>query len=298
MHRHNPFQKPLLVLPFDHRNSFARDLLKYSGTLSDKQKQAVRSLKKVVFDAFSLAIKGEAHPEWFGVFIDEEYGAELLVKAKRLGVTVSLATEKSGQPEYEFEYGADFLKHIQKFEPEFAKVLVRYNPAQKQINQRQLARIKRLSQACKKHGYSLLFELLVPATEADLKKAGSKANYDKQLRPQLTARAIKEIKSKVHVDLWKLEGMSCEGWKKVLAAIGPGPRVIVLGRGEGRAQVRKWLTDAARFDQLVGFAVGRTIFAKPLEDYLSKKFTRTQAVLRIAEDFKTYVRLWKKVKGL
>lgn len=284
--RPNPFHKPLLILPFDHRSSFARDILGYSGELTAKQKQEVKALKSMVFDAFTQAIKHEKHPQWFGVLIDEEYGAPLLRKAKRMGVSVSVTTEQSGQKEYHFEYGNAFLQHLDRFEPAYAKALVRYHPADKALNKRQLARLKKLSTACHKHGYGLLFELLVPGEKADMQKA------------RLVAQSIREIKKQVNVDVWKLEGLSREGWKIVLKAIGHGPRVIVLGRGLGKAGVRKWLVDAAHFEQVIGFAVGRTIFAKPLEAYVSKRATRAEAVERIATGFANFVKLWKKLKQL
>ncbi len=252
----------------------------------------------MVYAGFEKAIKDEAHPEWFGVLIDEMYGAELLKRAKHRGVTVSVTTEQSGQKEYHFEYGHSFLSHLDTFKPAYAKALVRYNPVDTELNKRQLTRIAQLSKACKKRGYGLLLELLVPPTEQDIARAGSKAAFDQTLRHMLTAQAIKEIKRRVRVDVWKLEGMSTAGWKTVLAALGPDARVIVLGRGEGAARVREWLTDAARFDQIIGFAVGRTIFAAPLGGYLKKRLTKDQAISRIASSFKKYVNLWKRAKGL
>ena len=39
-----------------------------------------------------------------------------------------MPVEKSGQNEFDFDYGEDFGAHIEKFDPDFSKVLVRYNP--------------------------------------------------------------------------------------------------------------------------------------------------------------------------
>jgi hypothetical protein len=39
-----------------------------------------------------------------------------------------MPVEKSGQDEFDFEYGEDFGSHIEDFDPTFSKVLVRYNP--------------------------------------------------------------------------------------------------------------------------------------------------------------------------
>ena len=53
------------------------------------------------------------------------------------GYTTACPAEKSGQDEFDFEYGEDFAKHIEAFNPTFCKVLVRYNPeGDEALNQR------------------------------------------------------------------------------------------------------------------------------------------------------------------
>ena len=49
-------------------------------------------------------------------------------EAAEAGFHFAMAAEKSGQDEFDFEYGEDFAKHIEAFAPTFSKVLVRYNP--------------------------------------------------------------------------------------------------------------------------------------------------------------------------
>ena len=60
--------------------------------------------------------------------MDEQFGAAILRDATARGYTTALTVEKSGQDEFDFEYGDDFAAHIEAFRPTFAKVLVRYNP--------------------------------------------------------------------------------------------------------------------------------------------------------------------------
>ena len=72
--------------------------------------------------------------------------------------------EKSGQEEFDFEYGEEFARHIEAFSPTFCKVLVRYNPeGDRALNQRQTARLKRLSDYLHGSGRLFMFELLVHA---------------------------------------------------------------------------------------------------------------------------------------
>ena len=81
-----------------------------------------------------------------GILVDEQFGAAILADAAKHGYSTSCPAEKSGQDEFDFEYGDDFGKHIEAFNLTFCKVLVRYNPeGEKALNQRQTDRLKRLS---------------------------------------------------------------------------------------------------------------------------------------------------------
>ncbi|MFA5935274.1 MAG: DUF2090 domain-containing protein [Patescibacteria group bacterium] len=290
-------QPQLLILPFDHRSSFSRDLLGYEGKLTPKQKNDVKALKRIVFDAFESVVNKDRSRGEFGILLDEEFGSELLRKAKKMGVQLCLTTEKSGQKEFQFEYGASFAKHINAFSPQYVKALVRYHPANVEANKHQLTRLKKLSDFCHRNGYQLLFELLVPPTEQDLAKVKTQAAYDKKLRAKYTEQAIQEIQKKVDVDLWKVEGFTKGEWKRILKITNPASRMIVLGRGGDRKQVETWLKDAAGFEQIIGFAVGRTIFYEPLKGFIAKKLSRTQAVEGIAKRFSSFVRLWRSKKS-
>lgn len=286
----------LLILPFDHRSSFSKDLLGYEGKLSKKQHAEVTSLKRIVFDAFTRVVMPEKNHGEFGILLDEEYGAAMLREAKKLGVRTCLTTEKSGQQEYQFEYGDEFEKHLDKFAPTFAKALVRYNPANESINKKQLVRLKKLADVCHAKGYQLLFELLVPATGADLKLTKTKEKYDAKRRFELTVKAIEEIQRKVDVDIWKLEGFTKPQWGKIVKTVKPTSRVIVLGRGADKKQVEQWLKDGASYEHITGFAVGRTIFEHPLKQFIAQKMTREKTVEVIAKNFKSFVTLWRKAK--
>ena len=87
--------------------------------------------------------------------------------AKERGLLLAMPVEKSGQDEFDFQYGDDFGAHIEEFDPDFSKVLVRYNPdGDAEMNARQTERLKRLSDWLHEHDRKFLFELLVPAEDA------------------------------------------------------------------------------------------------------------------------------------
>jgi myo-inositol catabolism protein IolC len=289
-------QQQFLILPFDHRSSFSRDLLGYEGHLNAKQKKKVKELKEIVFAGFEQVVLKDKHRGDFGVLIDEEYGAALLRRAKKMGVRTCVTVEKSGQTEFQFEYGASFGKHLNAFTPQYAKALVRYNPANVAENKRQLIRLATLSKFCHANGYGLLFELLVPPTKKDLERMKTQATYDKKLRPKLTAQAIREIQKRVDVDLWKLEGFTTPQWRLMLKTIKEPAKAIVLGRGADRKQVETWLRDAAKFDRIIGFAVGRTVFEQPLKQFIAKRISKTKTADNIARNFASFVKLWRSKK--
>ena len=148
-----------------------------------------------------------------------------------------------------------------------------------------------------------MFELLVPATPAQLGRMhGDKQAYDRDLRPGLMERAIRQLQDAgVEPDVWKIEGLDtradCEG---VVAAARRGGRdrvgCIILGRGEDDAKVRDWLTTAAGVPGFIGFAVGRTTFWDPLIDWRAKKTTRAAAVAEIARRYREWVEIFERTR--
>lgn len=288
--------EPLLILPFDHRSSFSKKLFGFEGELNRKQKQQISDYKTIVYQGFLQVAKDAPHPKHFGILVDQEYGTPVLKDAKKRGHTVTMPVEKSGQKAFTFNYGNTFGKWIEKIKPDYVKILVRYHPSNKEINLIQLKRLSRLNTYCKKNGHKMMFELLVPATDADMKRAKTARAYDTKIRPQRTIQAIREIKKAIQPDLWKMEGFSKADWKKVLKVLGKDSEVIVLGRGQNEIKVQKWLQAAANFNQIVGFAIGRTIFFKPLQDHLAKKITKKQAIQQIADNYNKFIKIWRKYK--
>jgi 5-dehydro-2-deoxygluconokinase len=297
------FDKPLYVLPFDHRGSFQKKMFGWDGALSLQQTAEIAAAKKVIYDAFEAAVHAGVPKDKAGILVDEQFGAAILRDAAAEGYTTCCPAEKSGQDEFDFEYGEDFGKHIEAFQPTFCKVLVRYNPEGDQsLNRRQSARLKRLSEflhSSKSHS-RFMFELLVPAEKAQLAQLnGDKKAYDLELRPRLMAEAIEQLQdAEVEPDVWKIEGLERhEDCERIVAAARRQRRsrvgCIILGRGEDDTKVREWLTTAAAVPGFIGFAVGRTSFWGPLVDWRAKKITRNDAVAEIARRYREFVEIFE-----
>jgi myo-inositol catabolism protein IolC len=292
------YDKPLYVQPFDHRGSFQTKMFGWKGALTEEQTAQIAAAKQVIYDGFKAALAAGVPEEKAGILVDEQFGAAILRDAAAKGYTTACPAEKSGQDEFDFQYGEDFGKHIETFNPTFCKVLVRYNPeGDEALNRKQSARLKRLSDYLHSESHRLfMFELLVPAEEAQLERVnGDKKAYDLEIRPGLMAQAIEQLQDAgVEADVWKIEGLDrredCEQIVKVAHRKGRDKvGCIILGRGEDDKKVYEWLTTAAKVPGFIGFAVGRTVFWEPLVEWRDKKITREAAVAEIARRYRGFV---------
>jgi myo-inositol catabolism protein IolC len=299
------FDKPLYVLPFDHRATFYTKMFGWKGTPTPEQTAQVAAAKQVIYDAFQAAVAAGVPKEKAGILVDEQFGSAILRDALKNGYLTACPAEKSGMDEFDFEYGEDFAKHIEAFGPSFCKVLVRYNPEGNQgLNQRQAARLKVLGDYLHDKSRSLyMFELLVPAEKAQMDRLkGDKKAYDLEVRPGLMVQAIHQLQDAgVEPDVWKIEGLDrSEDCETIVAAARRGGRdevgCIVLGRGEDDKKVREWLATAAPVEGFIGFAVGRTVFWDPLVDWRDKKITREAAVNEISRRYGEFMSVFEEAR--
>jgi 5-dehydro-2-deoxygluconokinase len=206
---------------------------------------------------------------------------------------------------FDFEYGEQFAEHIEKFDPDFTKVLVRYNPdGNAEGNREQLSKLRRLSDWLHARERKFLFELLVPAEESQLQTVGDSADrYDAELRPELMRRAIAEIQDAgIEVDVWKIEGVEERSDCEMLVAQArsggrDGVVCVVLGRGADDAKVDHWLEQAAPVDGFVGFAIGRSIWWNPLKQYVDGKIERSVGAQQIADNYLRFVNVYERAEG-
>lgn len=296
------YDKPLYILPFDHRGSFQTKLFGWTGTLTAEQTAEIAASKQVIYDAFHVALNSGVPEHKAGILVNEQFGSAILENAKSHGFTTACPAEKSGQEEFDFEYGEDFAKHIEFIQPTFCKVLVRYNPdADRALNRRQEERLKRLSDYLHEVSNSMfMFELLAPPEKKQLERMeGDRKSYDFGLRPELMAETIERLQlAGVEPDIWKIEGLDrrkdCEKLVKV-ARRGGRDKVgcIIPGRGEDDKKVGEWLATASGVPGFIGFAVGRTSFWNPLVDWRANKITRDDAVNDIARRYREFVQTFE-----
>lgn len=294
------YSKNLFILAFDHRGSFQKKMFGIHGDPNPEETQKIASFKKIIFEGFKLALEQGVPRESAGILVDEQFGTSLLEEAKKLDLVRACPAEKSGQDEFDFEYGNQFASHIERFQPTFVKVLVRYNPQDESpANKRQIERLKKLSDYCKTTPYKFLFELLVPPLPNQLARVSNdQKRFEKELRPQLMTKSIQDFQQAgVEPDIWKVEGLeSVEAAHQVAQQARSGGRtdvgIVILGRGEDDRKVREWLKIASRVPGFLGFAVGRTIFWDPLKAVLEGRLNQQQATEQVAENYKGFYNCW------
>ena len=291
----------LYILAFDHRGSFQKKMFGIEGEPDEQQTATISDAKHVIFEGMEQAVERGVDAAATGVLVDEQFGGDIPAQAKAEGLKLAMPVEKSGQEEFDFQYDADFGKHIEQFDPHFSKVLVRYNPdGDAGMAERQLSRLKELADWLHDNDRLFLFELLVPAEDAQLEQVGGDTDrYDAELRPELMRRAIEDIQNAgIEVDVWKIEGVDRREDAEMLAEqtrSGEGRenvKSVLLGRGASDDKVDHWLRQAAGVEGFIGFAIGRSIWWDALKGFLDGDLDRSAAAEKIADNYLRFVQVY------
>lgn len=293
----------LYILAFDHRGSFQKKMFGIQGEPTPEETATIADAKHLIYEGMVEAVKRGAEASATGVLVDEQFGGDIPSDAKSSGLKLAMPVEKSGQNEFDFQYGADFGAHIEKDDPDFSKVLVRYNPddPDTEMNERQLGRLKELADWLHANDRKFLFELLVPATDEQLASVGGDTDrYDAELRPELMRRSVENILDfGIEVDIWKIEGVDERSDAETIAQqtrSGPGREnvtCVLLGRGASTEKVEHWLEQASGVDGFIGFAIGRSIWWDALKGFLDKSIEREAAASQIAENYLHFVKVYE-----
>ena len=296
---------PLFILAMDHRASFGKTLFHVTGDdPGPDQVAAMRSAKWMIFEGLRAALPAVTSGR-AGVLVDERYGQDVIDAARRGAQPVVLAipVEASGHDWITLEWGDRWLGHVEAIRPDYAKVLVRDNPDfDPAEREQQFGRLAQISSGLHGIGVPLLYELLVPATSAQLDRAGHDPGaYDRDIRPGLVAHVIADNQAHgVEPTLWKVEGLETVGAAQQVAsqakAGGRRADLIVLGRDAPTERLDHWLEVASQVSAFVGFAIGRSIWEDAVRDYEASdrgEAAASAASSQVAERYLAFVAHWK-----
>ncbi len=290
----------LYILPFDHRSMFLKNIFGWHYPITKSQQRLVESYKAIIFQAFVMAreeyMKHTSGDELL-FFIDEEFGGAIIREARKRHIPFSLALEKSGGVGFELAYGAAYQEHLKQLKPPFAKALVHYRHGMGKMTRESILQLKNAVDYCRKNQIATVIEIvLLPSKE--MKSQDSLRAFDRFTRPRLTVQIIRGItKAGITPTVWKLEPQPNQlAWKKVIRAVNQIP-IVVLGAGKSLGETEEGFSLTARFPELIGFAVGRTVFQDTLIRYRNKLVTRSQAVGTISETFLHLISVWEREKA-
>jgi myo-inositol catabolism protein IolC len=297
---------PLFILAMDHRASFGKTLFEVKNDDPDPAEvTAMESAKLLIFEGLQVALPSVTYGR-IGVLVDERYGRRVIAAVQHSGQPLVLAVpvEASGHDWFTLEWGDQWLDHVKTVRPDYAKVLVRDNPAFDAADREaQFSRLAQVSAGLREAGVPLLYELLVPATDAQLSQAGhDPAAYDRDIRPGLVAAVIADNQAHgVEPTLWKVEGLeTLEAARQVAEQAKAGGRtadLIVLGRDAPAERLDHWLEVASQVDSFVGFAIGRSIWEDAVREYEASDRSQAAAARgrdQVAERYLGFVAHWKR----
>jgi myo-inositol catabolism protein IolC len=303
---------PLFIMAMDHRASFGKTLFGVKDDDPDPdQVAAMKSAKWMIFEGLRAALPAMTYGR-AGVLVDERYGRDVIDAVKGDGeagggkqpVVLAIPVEASGHDWFTLEWGDQWLGHVETIRPDYAKVLVRDNPDfDPAEREQQFGRLAQVSSGLHGIGVPLLYELLVPATGAQLHQAGHDAGaYDRDIRPGLVAQVIADNQAHgVEPALWKVEGLETAEAAQQVAdqarAAGRRTDLIVLGRDAPAERLDHWLEIASQVSAFVGFAIGRSIWEDAVRGYEASGHEEAAARAardQVAERYLGFVAHWKR----
>ena len=271
----------LYILAFDHRGSFQKKMFGIQGDPTPEETETIADAKHLIFEGMLDAVREGAEAGATGVLVDEQFGSDIPEQAREHGLKLAMPVEKSGQDEFDFEYGDDFAAHIEKFDPDFSKVLVRYNPDDDAAMNERAARP---AEATRRLAPRERPEVPVRAAGAGDRRA---ARLGRRRHRPLRRRAppgADAARDRGHPEL-RDRGRHLEDRGRRRAARTPpcspsrpapetgreGVTCVLLGRGASTEKVEQWLQVAAPVEGFIGFAIGRSIWWDALKRVLERR---------------------------
>lgn len=291
---------PLFILAMDHRGSFGQTLF---GVVDDQptpeQRASMVAAKQLIYRGLTQAAPhlsaGRA-----GVLVDEQYGEAVIEAVSRDTIVLAVPVEASGHDWFTLQWPDDWVEHLRRSAPDYAKVLVRDNPDLPADQRRtQLQQLAAVSATLRELGLPLIYELLVAATDEQLARAGGDAaRYDRDIRPELVTRLIAENQAAdIEPGLWKVEGLeTVEAAIQVAEQVRAGGRdadLIVLGRDAPVERLDHWLAVASEVEAFVGFAIGRSIWEDAIRGWRAGRLDDAQTSEQVAAAYLEFSRQWQ-----
>ena len=270
----------VLAFAFDHRAQF-EELCARLGAGTER----VPVFKRLALSAAMMTADGRGDG---GILLDGRFGQDALDQATGKGLWIGRPVELPGSRPLRFEGGADLGCTLREWPAEHCvKCLVFYHPDDPQaLRTEQERQVLILADACRRTGHDLLLEVIP-------------GKSDTPVDEQTLARSIERFYALgVYPDWWKLPHPGSDvAWTAISAAISahdPHCRgVLLLGLDAPEHELVAAFAMARRHPVCKGFAVGRTIFGPPAEDWLAGRINDQQAIRAMAAGYRRLIDAWE-----
>ncbi len=274
----------LMALAMDHRGGL-EDMAVRLGQDTER----LRAFKVLGVKAAAKVAQGRPG---YGMLIDEKWGREAMFEYARHPFSwLGRPVEEPGSRPLRFEFEQDLGSQLVEWPVDHCiKCLCFYRPDDPAaLKQEQGEKLRAAYDASRKIGRELLVEIICG-------KHGP-------VEEDTVSRALEEVYALgIKPDWWKLEPqVSSAAWDRiaqVIAGNDPWCRGVVLLGLEAPAEKLEVAFRAVSGVSIVkGFAVGRTIFMKPAEDWLSGRITDEEAIDAMASRFERLTQAWLAARG-
>jgi 5-dehydro-2-deoxygluconokinase len=241
---------------------------------------------------FQALIQVRAQRRDLGLLLDGRYGQDTLARATGQGLWIGRPIELPGSRPLRFDDGPDLGRVLKEWPREHCvKCLAFYHPDDPEaLRSEQIERLQILQDAARGTFHDLLIEIIA-----------SKSGLPEDDRT--IARAIRQLyEAGLYPDWWKLPDPGSDAaWTAVAEAItahDPHCRgVLLLGLEAPEAALEAAFARAAGHPICKGFAVGRSIFGGPAEDWLNNRIDDQTAIDRMADTYARLIAAWDKARG-
>jgi len=270
----------ICALAFDHRWQF-EELAQKHG----KGAEHIRRYKSLVAEASKRIGKDVSGA---GVILDDKFGREALYALTGHNLWIARPVELPRSIPVEYEHGPDIIQTLRAWPQEhIVKVLIFYQPDDPpELKAAHEKRMQELQRACHATGHEFLLEVIPPRVKpgqgADLIIGAVERFYDVGVMP----------------DWWKLPPLpDAQAWKRlgdIVRARDPHCRgIIILGQEVSDNELRLAFDSAADEALVRGFAIGRTIFWGPAEEWFAGTINDEAAIAKVAENYARVTKLWQ-----
>ena len=275
-----PRNYPLQVLAFDHRTQFEDSCKQHNQPTS-----RITEFKSLVFEGFKK-VATERPDLPLALLVDPQYGADILQDSAYASYSVGAPIEQAGSYPVKWLCGEELHEHLLSRPSEwFIKVLWHYHtdlPAAEK--ERQLIQLKRLEEICQLLDRRLMLELILPA---HLSQDGS-----------AMAAAIDEVyEAQITPFWWKIMALDTKmEWQHVTAALDRHDSeagIIVLGKNAPLETFPAWFKTLRSTPHTCGFAIGRSIFWKPWESFISGSMAPDEIPSIIEKNYVAVLEMWE-----